>query len=439
MKLARTSASPLVGALLLSAALSAQEAQRDTLYLGALQAAAVGRDPRVRQLELARAQTALRLRDIALEGLPSIAIDGQGQHQSAVTTIPIRLPASLGGGIPLPPHDTYDAHVALHQQLLDPSTGPRRAVERAQLARSEAEVRSTLYAVRQQVNDSYFTALQLQARGLETEVALADLDAQRALVEERVQAGTALPADTAAIRAEVLRRREELDQIHADRAAALSVLRELTGRPIDSSVALALPDLAGDVARARAGADSLHARPEYGQFERARDALARQGGVLAAQLKPRLSAFARVGYGRPGLNFLNTTWASYWLVGVEVQWTPWNWGTTARDREVLALQQQVIGTEEAAFHEGVKRGIAHDVATIDRLERALATDEEIIALRERVARDARVRYGEGVTTAADYIGRRTDVLEAKVARDGHRVDLAQARAHYLTTLGLEVR
>jgi len=44
-----------------------------------------------------------------------------------------------------------------------------------------------------------------------------------------------------------------------------------------------------------------------------------------------------------------------------------------------------------------------------------------------------------VITAAEYIDRETDLLNARIARATHRVQLAQARATYLTTLGLEVR
>jgi outer membrane protein TolC len=149
--------------------------------------------------------------------------------------------------------------------------------------------------------------------------------------------------------------------------------------------------------------------------------------------------FGRAGYGRPGLNALNDQFDGYWLAGVQVQWTPWSWGATRREREVLALQRQMVSTEESAFTEGLRRAIALDLATIDRLEAALASDEQIIELRERIARETRLRFQEGVVTSAEYVDRQTDLLTARIARSLHRVELAQARVAYLTTLGLEVR
>ena len=42
-------------------------------------------------------------------------------------------------------------------------------------------------------------------------------------------------------------------------------------------------------------------------------------------------------------------------------------------------------------------------------------------------------------TASEYLDRSTELLQARFARAGHRVELAQASARLLTTLGLEVR
>ena len=53
--------------------------------------------------------------------------------------------------------------------------------------------------------------------------------------------------------------------------------------------------------------------------------------------------------------------------------------------------------------------------------------------------EARARFTEAVITSAEFIDRETDVLSARVTRSLHRVELAQARARFLTTLGIETR
>jgi outer membrane protein TolC len=180
-------------------------------------------------------------------------------------------------------------------------------------------------------------------------------------------------------------------------------------------------------------------RPEPERFERMRDVLARQADVAGAETKPRVSAFVRGGVGRPGLNMLSTRAESYWLGGVQVQWNPLDWGRSTRERQVLALERDAVSADAAAFRDALRRQTESDVAALDRLERVLASDDEIVALREQIAREATSRFRESTITAAEYVDRQTDLLTARITRGLHRVELAQARANYLTTLGLQVR
>jgi outer membrane protein TolC len=437
---ARTSFPHRAGALLLVAALlapraaAAQSAPADSLRLGALLSAAERRDPRTRQLALREAQSALRLRSIASERLPAIAGNAQAQHQSVVT----EFPGGPGAGPRALPHDTYDANVTLTEPLLDPSRAARAAAERAQLAQVRAEVLTAVYAIRRQVNASFFTLASLDARHEALSTTITDLEAQERVVGARVRNGAALAGDLAAVRAELLRRRQDDAQLLADRAAAARVLAELTGAPVDTAAPLALPALAEEVSRARA-ADSLRARPEYQRFAAMRESLARQADVLGAETKPRVSAFARGGAGKPGLDMLSTRAEPYWIGGVQVQWSPFDWGRSARERQALALERDVVDTEAESFREALDRATVADLATIDRLERVLPSDDEIVSLRAEIVREAAARFRESVVTSAEYVDKQTDLLAARIARAQHRVELAQARAGYLTTLGLEVR
>lgn len=410
---------------------------RDTLRLGDLQTEAVQRDPRARQLDLLATQSSLREGDVTATRLPTIGVNAQGQYQSQVVTIPLQLPNGIS--LPVPSHDTYDAYLIAQQPLYDPSFNARRGVERAQLAASQAAVRSSLFTLRQNVNDAYFAALMEQVQGEEQRSAITDLEAHRDVALDRVKQGAALPSEAEMLEAELLRRKQAVDALEAGRAAALAVLANLTGRPVGQTDALAPPDLATAVAQARRSIDTLSARPEYEQFARNRDLLAEQQASLAAADRPRVSAFGRTGYGRPGLNPLSQDFQSYWLAGVKVDWTPWNWGTTRRDQEALTVQKQIVETDAAAFRKGVERGVTQELANMDQLEHTLASDDTIIVLRERILRETDIRFREGVITSAEYVDRETDLLNARLARVSHRVQLAQARANFLTFLGLGVR
>ena len=413
------------------------EPRGQPLQLGTLQQQALDADPRMRELQLHESHTSLRLRTIEAERLPSMTVLGQVQYQSDVPTAPLTLPS----GQPLfaPPKDTYDASLRVDQRVFDATLHPRLDVERAQLAESQARVRATLYGLRQQVNDAFFAAALLQQQHGALGATIADLEMRLRETAARVREGAALAADAAAVEATLLQRRQDQALLHANRQAALARLASLTGRAISEADELALPTLGDAVAQARGSLDGLRARPEYEQFQRMRDRLASQQQVATATERPQVGAFARVGYGKPGLNFIDNQFEPYGLAGVQVQWKAWTWGAANRERDALAIQQQIVDADQAAFTKGVRETILNDLATIDRLQGTLAIDERIIVLREDVDRSARVRFAERVVTASEYLDRNAELLEARYAKASHQAELAQASARFLTTLGLEVK
>jgi outer membrane protein TolC len=405
--------------------------------LGTLQQAAIDTDPRSRELQMFMQQTDLRLRNIGAQRLPTLTIDGQAQYQSDVAHLATSLPGV--SALFLPPKDTFDSGIRLDQRLFDTTISVQSALERAQLAENQARVRSTLFALRQQVNDAFFAAAALQARAGALAATIEELNARLREMNARVQQGTALAADAAAVEATLLERQQDLDDLQASRRGALDRLATLTGQRLADTDMLVLPDLVAAVAQARQSQSTLRARPEYEQFARTRERLARQQELTAAQERPRLSTYARVGYGKPGLNYAQSEFEAYALGGLRLQWNAWTWGSGAREREALAMQQQVVAADEAAFARSVTTAIDGDETAIDRLQRALTIDERIVTLREQVDRATQLRLQEGVVTASEYLDRNAELLQARFARTGHEVELAQVSAHLLTTLGLEVR
>ena len=407
----------------------------DSLRLRDVTAAALKNDPRQRQIGLQASATDLRIRNILASRLPQLTGTGQAQYQSTVTRISVPIP---GIAIPSPSKDAYDAHLNAQESIFDPTLSSKQALERAQLAESQAAVRTTVFSRRQEANDAFFAAAALEQRIGEIGLAITDLESRLKEAVTRFREGAALPSDTAVVAATLLQRRQDLYQSRADRTAALERVSELIGRGVPTSTAAVLPNLDAAVASALGRLGGLRDRPEYEQFSATRERLAKQGELEAAQDRPRVSAFGRVGYGRPGLNMLSSSFDSYWLAGVQVQWSPWNWGTTDRDRQTLEIQRQIVATNEAAFTESLQRGIQQAIATIAGLDSSLILDDQIVALRERIEAETRVKLDEGVATAADYADRSTDVLSARLMRIQHRVQRAQAQANLLTTLGVEV-
>ncbi len=418
----------------LPSALRAQ-AVADTLWLDVLQRQAEAADRRAPQQAILARQAALRIGDIRREWLPVPAATGAAQYLSDVPNIGAALPAAR---IPSPYQDQYDAYLSARTVLLDPTRGARSAAEHAQLGESEARLKAALWQQRAAVNDAFFAALVATAQARAQEAAIADLTERRRLAAARVTAGAALPSEVALLEAEIARREQSRDELRANADAARDVLGALVGRPVPASAVLAVADGVAlptpDVA-----ADSLRARPEYAQFAESQAAVSARRDAVRAQGWPRLSAFGRGGYGRPGLNLLGRSFDTYWTAGVQLEWSPFTWGRTERDAEVQQLQARALATEEAAFTEALRRAAISARGQIDALARGAPADDRIVALRTAVLAEARRRHDAGELTAADYVARLTDLTTATLDRDLRRLRIAEATARYLTTIGREVR
>jgi outer membrane protein TolC len=416
---------------------AARSAGREPLQLAVLQREARDADARTRELDLLAQQTDLRVRNIDVERRPSVSAIGQSQYQSDAPTAPFNGPD--GKPVFASPKFMYDVSLRVDQRVYDPALQPRRDLARADLAESQARVRTALFALRQEVNDAFFAAALLQEQLEALTATLDDLELRLKETSTRVRDGAALPSDAAAIEAALLQQRQQADALQSSRRAALARLAVLANHAIDPDATTVLPEAPASVAQARDALLRERARPEYAQFDRARDRAARQQSLAQAADRPQLSAFGRSGYGQPGLNSVTDRPEAYALAGVQLQWKAWNWGTSDRDRDVLALQQTIVSAEEAAFTSGLRRAIETDLAAIDHLEASLPTDDRIVSLRESIERTARVRLDEGAITASEYLDRRTEWLAAQFDRSRHRVELAQARARVVTTLGREVQ
>lgn len=408
----------------------------DTLRLSELHAAALGQDPRAEQVDLVRAQSASRLRSIRSGRLPSLSLHAQGQYQSDVPTIPFQLPGDATP--PLPPHDTYDLFLSVRQSLYDPSLPARRRVEVARGEEARAQVVSSLYDLWQKVNEAFFGALLLRIQASEVEAAMAAILAHLDVVSTRVAERAALPSEEAALRRELLREQQLLTELREREEAAREQLALLTGMDVGGATELRSPELAEMAAAVRRDLESLRSRPEYERFDRARELLQRQSEALSARRQPQLSAFGRGGYGRPGLNPLAADFDAYWLAGVQVEWTPWQRGTVELERRELALQREIVDTEEAAFARELERAMIAEIAQIEQLEEALVRDAEIIALSEEILMETRLRFAEAAVTSAELLEDEAELLRARLDRNAHSVGLARARARLITISGYEL-
>lgn len=413
----------------------------DTLRLDALQEEAARLDPRSRALALQERASEARIDALGRRWLPRLDLAGSASYQ---TDVPDALGASgglpPGFEVPVPPKDRYEAALEVDQLLWDGGRGARReAVERSRLAERQAETRSSLHAIREELDTAFFGALLAQERRSQLELLIEDLEARRRLAAARVEAGALVPAELAAVEAELLGARQALDESETARTSALRRLEALTGRGIGPGAVLAVPGIADAAGPSGSLAgDSLppwSSRPEWERLRRAEERLRAEAAVAGGEDAPRASAFVRGAYGRPGLDFFDDAFSPYASAGIRISWSLFDGGTSGSEASALRMEADAAAAERAALGAALSRRVRALRAEIERLERALETDDRLVELRETRERTALRQLEEGVLLPADYLERRTELFDARLRRRTHRVRLAEARARLLTVLG----
>jgi outer membrane protein TolC len=420
---------------------------QEPISLGKLHDAAMAHDPRSAMPQLLQSASALRERDIATRRQLQSGVNGQATYQSDVTALPISVP---GTTVPKPPYARFQVTLDLEQPLYDAgAVSAQRAIERARLAEATSDVRSQLYRVKQEVNAALFGALLMQERLAELDATTAALDERLREARTRVAEGSALGRDTSALVAERYRLQEARAEVESSRRASLTVLSALTGQVLDPAVPLdlaavsaSMPDaqaLLDDPTALRAVALDRRSRPEFDRFDATRARLDQEALALDVENRPRVSAFVQGGVGRPGLNQLVSDTDPFYLAGVRMSWHPFERQKVRRREEQVRVQQRMTDLEERSFAETIDRATAGDREEIARLTAARERDELLLLARSDVERVARVQYEEGAATAASWVSAQSDLLEARLQRRRHAVELEYARARLFTTLGVPFR
>ncbi|RMH53953.1 MAG: TolC family protein [Bacteroidetes bacterium] len=375
---------------------------------------------------------AISAREQALLGLrfrPDLALNGLASYQSDVPGLDLALP---GATPPRVPHDQYKVALSVDQLLYDGgSTRRQQALHALQGDLARQQVAVAVYQIREQVHAAFFGVLLHQARLASLRTLAGDLQAQLDLARARIREGTATPGTADVLEVERLKVEQQILEVDAERRAALAVLGILTGTALPEETVLALPP-----ARPLPDEATAEGRPELAEFALRRAVLAGQAALTQHRRRPQVSSFAEAAYGRPpGQDFFEDTFQPFYSAGLRMRWRFWDWHQSRREREILDAQAAIIEAQEAAFRRQVRAALVQQREAIARLEAVLERDAAIIALRQRISDEAASRLQNGVITATQYVLERNALQQARQTADLHRIQLAQARALYLTTLG----
>jgi len=381
--------------------------------------------PQVKQRELIAKTADYTIENIQKGYLPQLNISGQASYQSAVTEIPIKIP---GVNIPALSKDQYKLYGEFDQVVYDGGAiQQQKQLQKTNEAVSQQQLETDLYQLKDRINQLFFGVLLLDAQLRQNDLTIKDIQLGYDKVNAQIKNGTAFRSNGDVLMAQLLQNKQQSINLLASRKAYTDMLGLFIGKPLDETIILVKPQ----------SVDPSHQinRPELRVYDEQEKNLDVQNKLLTVQTLPKLNLFLQGGVARPGLDFLNNNFASYYIGGIKLSWSPSAFYTLKRSRALIDINRKNIDVEKETFLFNTNLTVKQQDGDIGKYQRLLVSDDEIIDLRARVKTTALVQLENGVITTNDFL---TDVNDENLARQNkilHEVQLLMTQYNQQTTTG----
>jgi outer membrane protein TolC len=400
----------------------------DTLTLYECHEKVIQADPQHRQLALLETQHDLKTKNLDINWLPSLDLNGSYTWQSEVVELGEAIPIP-GFDAPMMPHYNYKLTLDIKQNIYDGGlTKSRKEFERTTFETSRQQVQVTLNQLKERINHIFFHLLILQQQEWTMQIMLNELNEKRRVVESGVENGVLLESDLNVIDAEILKADQQLSELTINRRTAVEILEKLINEEIKVETIFEVPEV-------ELLPDQGSQRPEYQLFDLQMINLDASMNLAKTQRKPKMYVFGTFGMGNPAYNFFKDELRGYYIVGAGLHWNIWDWSKTSREREVFSLQQDILQTQKESFDKNLRIKLDEQLSSIRKLEESIEKDKQIVNLREKISASSISQLENGVITSADYI---TDLNAETISRirlETHKIQLVQSKINYMTTKG----
>jgi outer membrane protein TolC len=152
--------------------------------------------------------------------------------------------------------------------------------------------------------------------------------------------------------------------------------------------------------------------------------------------KPKISAFARVGYSNPNqLNMFEQEWSDYYMLGIRFTWKPFSWFSERKNSEIISLQNENIELEKKEFEKQVNMLLVQEHAEIEKAESLIEQDLLILNLQNRIIKEKYSQFLNGSATISEYISELNSLEIYENNLSIHKVILENAKINLLIKSG----
>jgi len=358
----------------------------------------------------------LERRNIKNAYLPKMDVNAEASWQSDVTSIHVPIPGIV---IPTPDKDNYKVSLDVSQLIWDGGiTSSQLRVEDASLAIDRVKVESEIHSLQDKVIDLYFGILLVNLADEQIAIMQHDLEARIRELQVGVDNGTFLESDLLSLKAQLLKIKQSIvSNISTKRSLAYQIY-SLSEVAISDSARLEVPFYTIPIAY-------NCVRPDYQMFDLQNKYLENLKTLSTKKRYPKLAAYGRVGYGKPGLNMLSSSFNDFEVIGAKLSWNIWDWNTTSRERQQVKVQQSMNDIRKQAFIDNYNAQVKSSLERIGMLKEQISTDKQMVDLLQKSVSASNSKLKNGTITSSVFLTDFNSLLNAKIDLQIHTVKLSQ--------------
>ncbi|MCC7520242.1 MAG: TolC family protein [Flavobacteriaceae bacterium] len=355
--------------------------------------------------------------------LPKIDLEAQATYQSDVMVLPISLPNI---SIESPDKDQYKATLTVSQLIYNGDViDTQKELKKKLLEAQQKEIEVQLHPLKWQINQLFFGILLLQQKMEILQKNIEQLHNKKIEIEKLIATGSTYESAVEPIQVKILELTQNIVELNAQKLQQFDQLSLILGQKIQANASLNIPEVISP---------STLPRSELELFELQKATTDLQKDLLQKQTLPKIMAFGTGGYGKPGLNMLDNSFAEYYMAGVKIQWNVYDFQANKKQRTAIALNKDLIDNQKKVFEWNQNNAVQNYQSEIVKYHTLFQTDQEIIQYRQKIVETAAKQLKHDLITTSDYTAEINKLLEAEINQKTHQILLALAQSNYNTTL-----
>jgi outer membrane protein TolC len=400
--------------------------QKDTITLQYCYEQVYETYPTRQQEQLLESSSQLKIDNLGVNYLPKITLSGKATYQSDVPHL-----ESPMFSFSQQNKDQYRLLLDVTQTIYDGGiTGSLEDIERNQVLSEKQKVQVELYNLKKNINDLYFGILTLQENKNQLELQYETVKEQLDQVLVQIQNGAIAGSNRYILEAQLLSIEQSIMNVESNRTASIRMLGQLMDDELDSITTLQVPSVS------LASTDITPGnRPEYKLYNLEKSTLNSYKDKISTDIMPKVNVFGQLGYGRPGLNFLDNDFKSFYMVGLNLSWSPVNWGTNGNEEQIYDINKKMIDIRKETLDKNIRMSLEKYSSDISNMQGLIQKDHEIISLKDKVMLSISSQLQNGTITATDYLTELNSRTQAVINLKTHEIQLVQAKVNFQTAKG----